>query len=141
MKLPQYVRRRSRLVDKIPTFRKARGEATPFGIFLRGDVYDDLLKENPKPENIVVLIHEEKHRKHQKEMGIFMFGVKYYASRKFRFEEELSCYISMMEVMKKNKIKFDIEGIARKLSGPMYYWSIDYKTAKFRLESAWKKIK
>ena len=141
MKLPYYAKPNPWFFKYIPILRSSRGNYFPFATYLRQDIYKDLKSKNPSAESLSVWIHEQSHRKSGKNLGWLMFGLKYWFSRRFRFEEELAGYIAMMPILKKNGVKFDFDGVAKALSGGFYQWATNYKTARKELDSAWKKIK
>ncbi len=104
-------------------------------IFLRKDVFDDLRKENPSRINISILIHEEEHRKR---MGV-MSTLMYVFSPKARLDEELKAYKVQFSYLKKNKETYDLERVARAMSGIVYLRMLSYKKAKKTIENLWAK--
>ncbi len=137
MKLPRYVKTQPALLRYLPTFKNSGGNNVfPF-IFLRKDLYNDLLTDKPQPKSIAALLHEETHRQRQISSGWFLWSLKYVLFPSFRFMEELEAYKATMSVLKKNKVPFDTEKVSKHLSGPLYLWSTSYARAKLSLEKAW----
>ncbi len=137
MKLPEYVRPYPLIWKKLPFLKPYAGNAIYPFIFLREDIYQDLLTNKPNPRSVACLEHEQYHRKREQTIGWFLFGLQYLISPTFRFTEELNAYKVTMKVLKQNKEQFVVESIARYLSGWMYLWSISYTDAKKILEKAW----
>lgn len=132
MKLPEYVKPYPRLLNPF----NAKG-GRPFfmnRIWLRKDIYDDLLSDKPSPWSVSILIHEEEHRK---SVGIIK-SFEYLFSPKSRIEEEMSAYKIQFAYLKKHRGKWDIDHTARAFSGPVYYWSMSEGEAKKMLEKAWR---
>lgn len=125
---------------RLPFTKNFGGNAIYPNIYLREDIYDDLLKNHPHPRSIAVLKHEEFHRKRQKEMGLVRFVLRNYFLPHARLEEELQAYEISMREWKGAGLKFPIDLVARNLSGWMYLWTTSYKEAKARLEEMWRKI-
>lgn len=106
-------------------------------IYLRDDVYRDLLTKQPTPQNISRLKHEETHRERIKRIGWIKYAVKWLLPE-FRLSEELIAYKSSMQIYRKYGLTFDIERIAQLLSSSLYLWAASYKRARLELEKAWK---
>lgn len=89
MMLANYVKPKPWYFMFIPMLNKyVANSLYPF-IFMPKDIYINLRSSNPNLHHIALLIHEEAHRKRQKQMGWLPFGVKYLLDPKFRFNEEL----------------------------------------------------
>jgi hypothetical protein len=95
-------------------------------IYLPKKVFDNLKSKNPDPKYIDVLVHEQKHLKRQKEIGLLKWGIKYVFSPKFRLSEEILAI--------KAQKKIDVKKSAKDLSSWIYLWMVSYKTAKKKLE-------
>lgn len=140
MKLPPYVRPYPKIWKWLP-FTKSFGGNTIYPyIFLREDYYQDLLTDNPKPQSVAVLKHEEFHKSRQHEMGLFRFILGNYFLPRARLEEELHAYEVSMREWKKAGLEFPIESLAKNLSGWMYLWVTSYDDAKTKLEKIWKDV-
>lgn len=107
---------------------------------MQPDIYQDLKSNNPNPESIGVLIHEQTHVKRNQELGVLKFGVKYIFSPKFRFNEELIATKAQFRFYKQNKIKPDIKKRAKALSGWVYFWPVSYDYAFKELKRVWEEI-
>ncbi len=120
-----------------PFIKNFGGSAIYPNIYLKEDVYRDLLNKNPKSHSMAILKHEQFHIKRQKEIGLLMFGIKYIFIKSFRFNEELLAYKETIKILKKHNGTFDIDRIAKLLSGSMYLWSTSNFKAKSELEKVW----
>ena len=130
MKLPNYVKPMPKLLLLISP--KVKG-ATLGNIYLPEEIFTDLQKENPDPINISLLIHEEEHRKNSSLSNI----IRYALFPKARLNEELGAYKVQFKYLKSKRATYDIENVARNLSGFFYFYSTNYKNAKRLLEKAW----
>ncbi|KKR73076.1 MAG: hypothetical protein A2186_04245 [Candidatus Levybacteria bacterium RIFOXYA1_FULL_41_10] len=109
---------------------------TPFllnKIYLNNRILRDLETENPKPHSVSILIHEQEHLKRR---GL-THSLKYALLPKHRLKEELRAYKKQFVYLKSKGEEYDIENVARKLSGPFYLFAADYKRAKKLLEDLW----
>lgn len=140
MKLDPFIKPKSGFWQYIPWLSTFTANAIYPNIYLPQQVYDDLLKENPEPKNVSVLIHEQTHLKRQKEMGWLIFGLKYLFFPKFRFNEELIAIKESMKYLKKKNITCDTERRARFLSSWIYLWPVSYEYAKEELDKAWESV-
>ena len=120
-------------------FAKTAQSIGPF-IFVPNDVYRNLRSEKPTPKNIALLIHEETHRKRQKEMGYLKFACHYLSNPKFRFQEELLAIKEAMKYLKKNNIAFDFARKAKILSSFVYLWPVSKEYAEIELRKAWDEV-
>jgi phage-related protein len=136
MKLPENVKPYPRLF-KIFRIFSPKGFNIGTTIYLNKNIYLDLQKDNPKLENIAVLKHEEVHVKRVKEVGTLKFGYKYTFSPKFRLDEELIAYKVMFSFLKEHNASYDLDRVARALSGPRYLWVKPYKEAIKIIEKTW----
>jgi len=121
----------------LPWLYRYTAQALYPNIYVSPKVYENLQTKNPNPKNIAILEHEKKHIERQKEMGLFIFGVKYLFSPKFRLQEELLAIREGMRVYKKNNLNFDINRSAKFLSSWLYLWMTSYENAKKELEKIW----
>lgn len=141
MRVPSYVKPYPTFWKFLP-FTKGFGGNTIYPyIFLREDFYHDLLTENPHPQSIALLKHEEFHWQRQKKKGLVRFLLQNYLSPRVRLEEELGAYTISMQEWKKHGLQFPIEHVASSLSSWMYLWVTSYQNAKEQLEKQWKAIK
>lgn len=124
----------------IPMLSKYTANAIYPNIYIPKHVYNNLLSDNPKPEFVGVLLHEQEHIKREKEIGVIKFGLKYLFSPKFRFWEELAAIKPQMKYLKSIKQKFDTEKAAGYLSGWLYLWPVSYIEAKEKLDKIWNKF-
>ncbi len=132
MKLPGNVHRMPHFLGKY-----YRGQAVVNQIFLREDIYDDLQKDNPIPENVGILLHEQEHIKRIKMHGWLKFGLMYLFSGRFRFEEELAANKPRMKYLKSVGAEYDIDHSAKALSDPFYLWCVKEDVARERLRDMW----
>lgn len=137
MKIPSYVRPCPFWLTFYNRFSKAKGQVAFNKIYLRKDIYEDLLREKPNPQSVGYLLHEEEHIKRMKKVGWFTWNFKYSFSPSFRFREELAADKARFAYLKKHRVKFDFEKRARGLSGWAYLWCTSYKEAKEELEKIW----
>ena len=137
MRLPPYVKPTPFLLKWVPrgiTFYKL--------IFLRKDIYDDLLSKCPTYENVGILLHEQTHRKR---MGRDLLtgvkhGIKFWLNPNFRAQEELAADRVRFSYLKKNRVEFDFNKRARDLAGIRYLWCMSFPKAKRELEKVWEEI-
>lgn len=120
MKIPSYVRSYPFIFR--PITKIATASSWYPWIFVNDTVFADLQKENPSSKSVAALLHEGYHRKRQIEMGWLRFGLGYVFSREFRLDEELKAYEITKKIYQENNIVFDIQKIARALSGFPYLW-------------------
>ena len=135
------VRKKPKIWEFIPWLSSYTAQAIYPNIFVSNEVYEDLQKPKPNPRFIAALEHEKKHIERQKELGFVKFGINYFFSPKFRFQEELLATKEEMKYLKKNKLTFDTDRSAKFLSSWLYFWMVPYKKAKKELTKAWEKIK
>ncbi len=140
MKLPWYVVPKTALFDWIPLLGKSTANSIGPFIFIPTKIYIDLKSENPNPKHIALLIHEETHRKRQKQIGFLKFGMKYLFNSNFRFQEELIAVKEAMKYLKKNKIKFDFDKNSKFLSSYVYLWPVSKKYAEKELKRVWNEL-
>lgn len=133
MKVPKNVKRLPKFLNKFPY----RGFAVGSKIFFRSDIYNNLISNEPTPENVGILIHEQIHINRIKKYNWFIWGVKYWLSPRFRFKEELEATKGHMKYLKKKKRKFNISQRARHLSSWLYLWSISFNEARLELKKVW----
>ncbi len=124
----------------IPVFSYTAQAISPF-ILVNPEVYESLTSHNPNPRYIAVLEHERKHIERQKELGFIKFGIKYFFSPEFRFQEELLAIKEGMKYLRRNKLNFDTSRSAKFLSSWLYLWMVPYERAKKELDKAWEVIK
>jgi len=137
MKLPPYVLPKPRIIGLIPFIGdKTANSIGPF-IFVPLPIFKDLTLQNPDPRHIALLVHEEMHRKRQKEMGFIKFGIQYLLNARFRFNEELLAVKEAMKYLKKKNIPFEYDKQARFLSSYVYLWPVSKKIALKELKRIW----
>ncbi len=120
-------------------FIRYRGLSFYPWIFLRKDIYKDLLSESPSNLSIATLIHEQTHIKRMKKIGLTRFAIKYWIDKDFRFQEELAAVKESMEYLKKRGEVFNIEKTAKALSSYQYLWCTSYQKALQELNKVWTK--
>ncbi len=141
MKLNPYVKPMTGPVLEFAKLTKAKGFLLLDWIFLRPEIYQDLLMAKPNPQNIGIIIHEETHYKRSKEAGVVKFATRYILSRKGRLEEELAAYGEQMRYLKRQGLDYDLDRVAKNLSSWTYLWCSSYSEAKARLEKIWEQAK
>lgn len=135
MTLPNFVKPAPIYWRFLPYFNKVRGLLFLNKIYLRLDIYENLISENPDPINEGILIHELTHKKNSQEQGWLKFGIGYFFSRKARLEEELSAIKAQIKFLKSKGLEYQYtERSAKALSSIYYLWAGDYKEIKSRLE-------
>lgn len=140
MKLPHYVISKPRIFGSLPFIGNRTASSIGSYIFVPYKIYKDLTSRNPKPQHIALLIHEEAHRKRQKEIGFIKFGLHYIFNPAFRFHEELLAVKEAMKYLKENNIPFDFDGRAKFLSSYIYLWPVSKRYALQALKKAWNEI-
>lgn len=140
MKLPAYVRSKGLLLQNIPIIGNSTAQCIGEFIFLPDSIYKDLQTDQPDPKNIALLIHEETHRKRQKEMGNLKFALLYLINPRFRFQEELLATKEAMKYLKQSGIPFDFERSAKILSSYLYFWPVTKERAAEELEKIWEEV-
>ena len=119
---------------------KAKGFMLIDKIFLRPEIYQNLLTRSPNPQNVGILIHEKTHYRRMNEIGLLKFGMKYLLSRGGRFEEELAAYKEQMRYLKSKGLDYDLDRVARNLSRWVYWWCSSYTQAKVTLQKIWNEV-
>ncbi len=140
MKLPWYVISKGSLLHHFPFIGKTTAQSLGLIILIPDPIYRDLQTDHPNPKHIALLIHEETHRKRQKEIGILKFAYQYLFKSTFRFQEELLAVREGMKYLKKNKITFDFEKNAMFLSDYIYLWPVSKEYTKKELKKVWDEI-
>jgi len=135
MKLPNFVK-----VLPFPFRVIYKGAAFNNFILLRKEIIKDLASNQPNPQNVGILLHELEHKKRINKMGGMKFSWKFWASRKFRFEEEIAANVPQMKHLKEHNVKFNIDKRARHLNGPIYLWCSSHEEAKTTLTKLWNKL-
>lgn len=139
MKIPKNVKPKNFFFNLFP-FSKYTAMAIYPNIYFTKEAFQSLISNNPSPDYIAALKHEQTHIERQRTMGWFKWGILYIFSSQFRFNEELAAIKSTMKQFKKEGLVFDIDKRARHLSNWTYLWCITYDEAKFKLHDAWSKI-
>lgn len=137
MNLPSNVKVKSFPWTILPLFSTYTAHAIYPTIYIPKNIHEDLLSKSPNPKNVSILIHEQTHIKRQKQIGWFLWGLKYCFSGKFRFEEELAAVRESMKYLKKRNIEWDTARSAKFLSSYLYLWCTSYREAKRKLDEAW----
>lgn len=140
MKLPPNVKMKPSFWNIIPWLTRQTATALYPNIYLPQHIYKDLLKRDPDPYNVALLIHEQTHIKREMEIGWFYFDLKYLFSPTFRVNEEFIAIKEAMKFIKSKELMWNTEKSARYLSGWVYLWPVSYKYAKKTLHDIWKKI-
>jgi len=140
MKLPRYVISKGKFLHYLPLIGKSTAQSLGPIIFVPYHIYRDLQTDNPNPKHVALLIHEETHRKRQKEIGYLRFAYKYLFYSKFRFQEELLAVKEAMKYLKKNKIHFDFDQKAKFYSGYLYLWPVSKEYAEKELKKIWDEV-
>lgn len=131
MKIPSYVKPIPFSFYGVPP-----GFAFLDKVYLRKDIYEDLLSHKPSPQSVGYLIHEQTHRKR---IGKSMF-ITYWLNPNLRFQEELAADKERFRYLKKHNVKFDFDKRAKDLSGISYLWCTSYKNAVEELKKVWKQV-
>ena len=137
MQIPANVRVKKFPWTIMPILSKYTAHAIYPNIYLPLDIYEDLQRKHPDSKNVSILVHEQTHIEKQNQIGWLLWGFKYCFVGSFRLNEELEAIKSSMKYLKSKGKNYDIDKRARALSGYLYLWCVDYKTAKARLEKAW----
>lgn len=138
--IPHFVKPQPWFFKYLPWLSRQHGANIFHGIYLRKEIYNDLKKQNPNPRNAAVLEHEMTHYRRIKQFGYIKFAIMYFLSGKFRFNEELIANKSAFKILKKNKVKQDLDKKAQILSSWLYLWPVSYKFAKEELEKSWQEV-
>jgi hypothetical protein len=124
----------------IPLFSTYTAHAIYPNVYLPRHIFNNLLTNNPRPEYVSVLIHEQTHITRQKRMGWFIWGLRYCLFPLFRFEEEIAAITQSMKYLKTYGLTWDTKRSAKFLSSYLYLWCVDFHTAKKTLDRIWKSI-
>ena len=139
MNLPNHVKKKPLWWNLIPWLSSFTANAIYPNVYVPKNIYENLKGDNPDPQYISVLIHEETHLKREREIGWFIFGIKYLLLPKFRFNEELIAVKASMNYLKSQGLHCDLSKKAKYLSSWIYLWPVSYDYAKKELEKAWRK--
>lgn len=137
MKLPSNVKVKNGFWRIFP-FSKYTAQAIYPNIYFQRNVFNNLKSREPNPLYVAALKHEQTHIKRQKEIGPFIWGLKYVFSSKFRLNEEIEALKSTMKHLKINGFDFDTSQKAQILSSWLYLWCVSYRKAKKSLDKIWK---
>jgi hypothetical protein len=140
MKLPWYVFSKGSLLYYLPLIGKSTAQSLGPIILIPNNIYQDLKSDNPNPKHLALLVHEETHRKRQKEQGYFKFAIRYLFNSNFRFQEELLAVKEAMKYLKKNNIPFDFDKNAKFLSNYVYLWPVSKEYAEKELKKVWNEV-
>lgn len=116
---------------------RANGRTILSTVYIKKEIFDDLHTKYPKPQSVAVLAHEQTHLDRISEKGKLTYSLMYILSGQFRFNEELEANKQAFKILKKNKVKIDIDRKAEVLSSWRYIWPVSYQFAKKELERAW----
>lgn len=116
-------------VRNLPVFRRYRGFLLLGTVYLREDIYRDLLTDTPAPESVSVLVHERTHYLRASVQGPLRFGAGYLFSAETRFREELAAMRVQFAILRRYHRPVGEERYARALSGPLYLWCTTYPRA------------
>ncbi len=133
MKLPDFVKQAPIWWKYFPYLKILRGCLFFNKIYLRNDIYSNLLSKNPDDYNYSVLLHEMKHLERMNAIGMIKFGFQYIFSKKHRLEEELLAMQEQIRYLRSKNLKFDIGKAAFSLSSWAYLWATDLENAKSKL--------
>ena len=118
---------------------KAKGQVIFNKIYLKKDIYENLLKKNPDPINVGILLHEQEHVGRIKNEGWLIWNFKYIFLSDFRLKEELAADKARFTYYKKKKVNFDLVKRAKDLSSWVYFWPAPYENIKRKLQEVWEK--
>lgn len=120
-----------------PLLSKHTAHAIYPKVYLPQKIYLNLKSKKPSKPYVALLLHEQMHIRRQKEIGWFLWYLKYLLFHKFRYEEEIKATIEEMKYLKRNKRYFDTSRRARHFSSYLYLWCCSYNEAKRNLEILW----
>lgn len=140
MEIESHIKLAIGLIKSVMDRTKSKGFLLGRSIYLRPEIYQNLLSKNPDPRNIGILIHENTHYSRMNKIGIFKFNIIYLFSRKSRLEEELVAYKEQMKYLKSKGLNYDLDRVAKNLSNWVYLWCTSYTQAKFKLQKIWDEI-
>jgi hypothetical protein len=137
MKLGRNVHAIPRLLNRVLRYK---GLAFARCVYLRCDIYEDLLSKSPKPESVGILIHEQTHVKRAQKLGWgeLEFSWRYWFDANYRFREEIAANKAQFKYLKEHGGNFDLKKRARQLSGFPYLWCVSYGDAIRVLKNAWR---
>lgn len=138
MKLPNYVKPEPWWLWFYARLGKTKGQQVFGIIYLKRDIYNNLITKQPNPQNVGVLLHEETHLKRATRMGKLKFALKYLAFPKFHLNEELEADRVRIRYLKKHGEGLDLDRRAKALSSWVYLWCVSHKEARKRLDKIWK---
>lgn len=134
------VKRKPILWRVLPWLYRYTAQALYPNIYVTPEIYENLQTKNPNPKYLAVLEHERKHIERQKEMGLFIFGIRYLLFPRFRLQEELLADKEGMRVYKKYHLAYDFDRHAKFLSSGLYLWMTSFENAKKELGKIWEEI-
>lgn len=140
MKLPQNVKVKTFPWTVLPVTSTYTAHAIYPNVYLPHHIYDNLLTNNPNPEYVSVLIHEQTHIERQKQMGWFIWGLQYCLFPSFRFHEEIAAITPSMKYVKECGLQWNTKRSATFLSSYLYLWCVDFHAAKKTLDQIWQSL-
>lgn len=137
MNIPKNIYKQPSFYKFIPWLKRHKAGTIGYVVFIRPDIFEDLKKDNPTPESVSVLLHEQEHLKNAREIGLIKFGLRYLLSGKGRFNEELSANKAAFKYLKDKNVTVDLEKKARILSSWLYWWPVKNDFALKEVKKAW----
>lgn len=138
MTLPPHVHPFPKWLQDLPYIRHIKGCLFLTQIYLRHEIYHNLISDHPTHKNIALLIHEQSHYHSLQSRGLIPFTFRYILTRSGRFAEELAAYTKQIRYLKQHGQTYNLKSVAQLLSsGPYYFWCTDYDTALAKLQQAW----
>ena len=139
MKLPSNIKIKKGLLKILP-LSKYTAQAIYPNIYFPKHVYENLISNKPRLQNIAILMHEQIHIERAHQVGFIIWNLKYIFLSKFRFEEELEAEKVSIKYLKKLNFPLDINKRAKKLSSYLYLWCVSYEKAKRELDKIWNEV-
>jgi hypothetical protein len=103
-------------------------------------IYEDLKSPTPNLYYLALIVHEQTHLDRQTKYGFVKWMAFYAFSSNFRFREEIEATKAQMGFLKRNGLRFPIEGTAKLLSSWVYLKPVSYETAFEELMLTWEEI-
>lgn len=117
--------------------RRAKAFTTLDKIYIDKKLFNELENNKLTCNSESALAHEITHIKRFRKHGVIKSELIYWVNKKFRYNEELAAIEEEMKIYKKYNKNYYFEKASKGLSGFIYLWCTDYKTAKKDLKEIW----
>jgi len=133
------VRKKSKLIEQLPWIGRGTGTAVYPNVYVPHSIYDDLHSPSPNPYSVGLVLHEQEHLLRARQHGVVRWYLRNLGAR-FRFDEEVAAMVPQLAYLKSHGKTYNLERKARMLSGWLYLWSTNYRTAVSVLQDTWDRL-